>query len=66
MARGLERLEGQVGGERPADEIGDGCGEGVEKVEEADKEDYADEGIRLGDLRALLKVDKDGVLGELE
>lgn len=66
MARGLERLEGQVGGERPTDEIGDGGGEGVEEVEEADKEDYADEGIRLGDLRALLKVDKNGVLGELE
>lgn len=45
MARGLERLKGQVGGERPADEVGDGGGEGVEEVEEADKEDYADKGI---------------------
>lgn len=66
MARGLQRLEGEVGGECPANEVGNGGGEGIEKVEEGDKEDYADEGIRLGDLRALFEVDQDGVLGELQ
>lgn len=66
MARGLESLEGQIGRDGPSDEVGDRGGEGVEEVEESDEGTNTNEGIRLGDLRALFEVDEDGVLGELE
>lgn len=65
VARGLECLEGQVGRECPTNEVGNGGGKGVEEVEKGDKEDDANKGVRLGDLRALLKVDENRVLREL-
>ena len=66
MRRGrLDGLEGEVGGEPPANEVGDGRGEGVEAVQEGEQEDAAEDSVCLGNGRALLKVDEDRVLGEL-
>lgn len=61
----LDGLEGEVRGEGPADEIGDGGGEGVDGVEDGQEQQGAEDGVCLGDLGALLEVVEDGVLCEL-
>ena len=63
--RGLEGLDGEVGGEGPADKIGDGGREGVDAVEDGEEEDGTEEGVALGHLSALLEGVQDGILGEL-
>lgn len=63
--RGLDCLEGEIGGEAPAYEVGDGCGKGVEGVENEEEGDPAKDDVSLGDLGALLQGDEGGVLGEL-
>lgn len=61
----LDGLEGEVRGEGPADEIGDGGGEGVDGVEDGQEQQGAEDGVCLGHLGALLKVVEHGVLCEL-
>lgn len=65
VARSLNSLEGQVSGECPTDEVRDRGGERIDEMEEGDKSNSANEGVCLWDLCALLKVDKDRVLGKL-
>ncbi len=65
VTRRLEGLDGEEGGERPADEVGHGLREGVDAVEDGEEDDGAEEGVALGHLRALLEGVQDGVLGEL-
>lgn len=62
---GLDGLEGEVGGEAPADEVGDGCGEGVDEVEGGEEGEGAEDCVDLGDVRAALEGDEHGVLVEL-
>lgn len=57
----LEGLDGHVRGERPADEVRDGAGEGVDRVERGHDDEAADEGVALRDLRALLEGDEQRV-----
>ncbi len=61
----LNGLEGQICGESPADEVGDGSSEGVEYVQEHQEERATEYGVRLGNLCPLLEVEQDGVLCEL-
>ena len=61
----LERLDGEVRGEGPADEVRHGGGGSVDGVEDGEDDDGTDECVTLGDLRALLERVQDGVLGEL-
>jgi len=61
----LESAEGEVGGEGPTDEVGDGESEGVDE-DKADEGDGGDEStVGLGDLSLLFELDKDGVLAQL-
>ena len=62
----LDGLDGEVGGEDPAEEVGDGGGKGVDGVEDDDEGDAAEEGVGLRDLGVVLKVGERGVLGELQ
>jgi hypothetical protein len=66
VAGALKSLEGKVGGETEPNEVGDGCGEGVEKVKEKEKRGATEDNVGFWDLGALLEVDEDGILGELE
>jgi len=61
----LEGLERQVGGERPADKVGNRDGERVDEDKEGKDGHGSDNGIRLGDLGLLLKGVERRVLGEL-
>lgn len=61
MARSLERLDGEIRGEAPANEVGDGSRERVDRVEDGEDEDGAEEGIALRHLGSLLKGVEDGV-----
>jgi hypothetical protein len=63
--RGLDRLEGEVGGEGPANEVGNGCGKDVDRVEEHHKSTTREDEVGLGHLSALLSSVEDGVFGEL-
>lgn len=63
---GLDGTEGEVGGKSPADEVGDGGGEGVDEVEKSDEDDTTEDGVRLGHLRAFFEGVEGGVLGQLE
>lgn len=65
VAGGFYSLDGEVGGQEPAEEVGDRGREGVDRVEEEDEGDAAEEGIALWDLRALLKGVESRVLCEL-
>ena len=65
VAGALERLDGEVGGQGPADEIRDGGRERVDRVEEDEEDGDAEEGVALGHLRALLERVEERVLGEL-
>lgn len=66
MRRGrFDGLEGEVGGQTPSDEVRNGGGERVERVENDDKDESTNNGVGLGDLCALFEVVQDGVLGEL-
>jgi hypothetical protein len=65
LFRGLEGAEAKVGGKSPADEVGGGRGEGVDKDEEGAEDGATEDEGRLGDLRAGLDVDKDRVAREL-
>ena len=58
-------LEGEVGRETPADEVGNGCGEDVEGVQKDDKQNTTDNSVGLGDLGTLLEVVEHRVLCEL-
>ena len=61
----LDGFEGEIGGEGPADEVGDDCGERVDEVEESEEGDDAEDRVGLGYLCALLNVAEDRVLCEL-
>ena len=65
VAGALKGLDGEVGGQSPADEIRDGGCEGVDRVEDGKENDGTEEGVALGHLGALLERVQDGVLGEL-
>lgn len=65
MARGLESLDRQVGGDTPADEVGHGGGECVDAVKDNEETNCANECVALGNLCPLFELDKSGVLGEL-
>ena len=62
---GFKGLEGQVGGESPADEVRNGCSERVEAVEKEEERDGANDDISLGHLGALLESLQGGVVVEL-
>ena len=62
----LDGLEGEVGGESPADEIGDGGSEGVYEHKQNEQEGRANDAIALGDLCPLLELVQDGVSRELD
>lgn len=55
VTRGLERLQGEVRRESPADEVRHGRGRDINRVEDGEDDDGTDERIALGDLRALLE-----------
>lgn len=66
---GIRRFDGferEVGGKTPAHEVGYGSGEGVESVEDNNKEKTSQNGVHLGNLGALFEVVQDRVLCELE
>ncbi len=65
LARGLEGTEAEVGGKSPADEVGGGCGEGVDKDEEGAEDGAAEDQSGLRDLRAGLDVEEHGVARQL-
>ena len=65
MTGALERLDGEEGGGGPADEVGDGGSEGVDRVEDDEEDGGAEEGVALGDLGALLERVEERVLGKL-
>lgn len=65
MARRLERLEGEISRKAPANEIRDGSSECVEKMEDEEERDSANNEPRLGDLRTLLQVVQRGIFCEL-
>ena len=65
VAGGFESLDGEEGGNSPADEVGDGRREGVERMEDGNEDDGTEEGIALGDLSATLEFVESRVLGEL-
>lgn len=66
LGRGLEGAEAEVGGKSPADEVGGGCGEGVDKDEEGAEDGAAEDQRGLRDLRAGLDVEEHGVARQLE
>jgi hypothetical protein len=51
----VERFERKVRRKSPSDEIGNGRGKRIDKVEECYNEDAANDSIRFGDLGALFK-----------
>jgi len=62
---GFESAEGEVGGEGPSDEVGDGESEGVDE-DKADEGDCGDEStVGLGDLSLFFELDEDGVRAQL-
>jgi hypothetical protein len=65
VSGGLDRAEGEVGGEEEADEVGNGHGESVDGVEEEDHGGTTEHEVRLGHIGALLSLGEHGVLGEL-
>ena len=64
-SRGFKGLEGQVGGESPADEVRNGCSERVEAVKEEEERDGANDDVSLGYLGAFLESLQSGVVVEL-
>lgn len=66
MTGSLDSLDGEVRGQSPSNQVGNGLSEGVD--EEGDKDDGggANEGPSLGNLSLLLKLVGNGVLGKLE
>lgn len=62
----LDGLEGQVSRQTPANEVGDGVGEGVEQEEEAKEDNGAERCVAFGDLGALLERVRDRVFRELQ
>jgi hypothetical protein len=67
LGRGrLDGFEGEIRGEGPADEIGDERGEGVDKVEKDEERGGANNGVRFGDLGALLERVEDRIFRQLE
>jgi hypothetical protein len=66
VSGGLDRAEGEVGGEEEADEVGNGHGESVDGVEEEDHGGTTEHEVRLGHIGALLSLGEHGVLGELK
>lgn len=65
VTRGLESLDGEVGGDAPANEVGDRGREGVDRVKGTEDNNCANEGVALGDLCPLLELVERWVLGEL-
>lgn len=65
MTGALERLEGKIGRECPANKIGDRCGERIKKVEESTEYDACDEQVALRDLGTLLEVIHDRIFRQL-
>jgi len=65
MSLSFKRLEGQIGGESPTDEVRNGCSERVEAVEKEEERDRANDEVSLGYLGALLESLQGGVVVEL-
>ena len=63
--RRLEGLQGEVGGESPADEVRNGCSERVEAMEKEEERDGTNDDVSLGNLSTLFDVLQDGVVVEL-
>ena len=64
-ARRLESLEGEVGGESPADEVAHWRSKRVDEKEQTEKDDSANGGVGFGNLSALLKGVHDWIFREL-
>jgi hypothetical protein len=58
-------LEGQVGGDTPTHKVGYRSSKGVERVKEDKKQQSTNNGVRLGNLGALLEIVQDWILGKL-
>ena len=65
MSRALDSLDREVGGERPAEQVGHGRREGVDRVEDNEENDSTDSRVGLGDLSTLLERDESGELRQL-
>jgi len=64
-SRGLERLEGQVGGKTPTEEIGNRGSERVEDMEEEKKTDGTNDHVGFGNLSSFFQRLQHGVVVEL-
>lgn len=62
----LDSLDGEVGGEEPSDEVGDGGSESVDEDQEGEEGDSSDSAISLGNVGLLLELVGKGVPGELK
>lgn len=65
MTRGLQRPQAQVGRQRPTQCVGQEAGEDVEEDEREEASDDGKNGVRLGDLQALLQRVQRWILGQL-
>ena len=65
VSRSLECSEGEVGGEGPAEEVGEEAGEDVEEDEGGEDGNDGEDGVGFGDLRLLFELVELGVLGQL-
>jgi len=65
MLRRLDSLDGKIGRECPANEVGNWSGKSIDKDEERHESDSASNEGRLGDLSTLLEVVEHGVFREL-
>jgi len=63
--RGLDRLEGEISGEEPANEVGHGLGERVEGKKESGEGNDTNDSVGFRDLCLLLEAVQNRVLGEL-
>jgi len=65
VLRRLDSLDGKIGRECPANEVGNWSSKSIDKDEESHKSDTASNEGRLGDLSTLLEVVEHGVFSEL-
>lgn len=66
VSGGLERLQREVRGESPSEQVREEAGEDVEEDEGREDGAEAEDGVRLGDLRLLLEAVEGRVLGQLQ
>lgn len=65
VSGGLEGFEREERGKSPANEVGHGASEGVDKVEKSEEDNTAKNEISFGHLCALFELVQDGVFREL-